>query len=136
MRIVLDTNAFISGLLRPHAAPGTVLRLVLDAQVDILLDGRILPEYEEVASRAKFGIARRDLAVVLKRLRARAVTVVPRPLDLPLRDPDDLPFLEVARTAQADAIVTGNKKHFPPRSRRGIAVWTPRQLLEKLAQER
>lgn len=136
MKIVLDTTVFISGLLRPHAAPGTVLRLVLDAQVDILLDGRILLEYEEVASRAKFGIARRELAVVLKQVRARAVMVVPRPLDLPLPDPDDLPFPEVARTAQADAIVTGNKKHFPHKSPRGIPVCTPRQLLEKLAQER
>ncbi|MBT6014938.1 MAG: PIN domain-containing protein, partial [Nitrosomonadales bacterium] len=28
-------------------------------------------------------------------------------------DPDDLPFLEVAISAQADFLITGNHVHFP-----------------------
>jgi predicted nucleic acid-binding protein len=32
-----------------------------------------------------------------------------------LPDADDLPFLEVAITGSADALVTGNTKHFKPR---------------------
>jgi uncharacterized protein len=35
---------------------------------------------------------------------------------LVLPDPNDLPFVEVAISGRADALVTGNSKHFKPTS--------------------
>jgi hypothetical protein len=35
-----------------------------------------------------------------------------RPVSLPVPDPDDLPFIEVALSGAADSLVTGNTRHF------------------------
>jgi len=47
------------------------------------------------------------------------------PVQLP--DPDDAKFLEVAASAAADALITGNLKHFPPSQRYSVPVHSPRQ---------
>lgn len=41
-------------------------------------------------------------------------SIVAIPADLAFPDPDDTPFLEVALTGRADALVTGNARHFRP----------------------
>ena len=63
-------------------------------------------------------------------LTALAEPIVARPLRLSLPDPDDRMFVEVAKAGRADAIVTGNTKHFVPRrGALGVVVLTPRQLV-------
>lgn len=47
-------------------------------------------------------------------------------------DPDDRPFMEVAASAGASAIVTGNTSHLPLAALEPIRVLTPRQLLEEM----
>ncbi|MDE3076107.1 MAG: PIN domain-containing protein, partial [Chloroflexota bacterium] len=49
-----------------------------------------------------------------------------------LPDPDDLPFLEVALTSQADVLVTGNSKHFPTDQCHGIEILSPAAGVAKL----
>jgi predicted nucleic acid-binding protein len=50
---------------------------------------------------------------------------------LALPDPDDLPFLETAVAARAEALVTGNPRHFrPKRGRHNIAVLPPSDYLD------
>jgi predicted nucleic acid-binding protein len=63
-----------------------------------------------------------------------AELVVGVPLPIKLEDPDDLPFLEVAAAAAADALVTGNVRHFRASGGKlAVPVLTPRQLLNRLA---
>jgi uncharacterized protein len=50
-----------------------------------------------------------------------------------LPDPDDRPFIEVALSGRADAVVTGNVRHFPPDL--GVVVLSPRALLQRLDSE-
>ena len=54
--------------------------------------------------------------------------------DLDLPDPDDIPFLEVALTGRADALVTGNARHFHPSH--GVTVVSPSGLLKLLVVQR
>lgn len=54
------------------------------------------------------------------------------PLRIKLPYPDGQPFLEVAVTASADYLITGNRKHFPAELCRGIAVVDPREFLEAI----
>lgn len=49
-----------------------------------------------------------------------------------LPDPADAKFIEVANTARADYLVTGNIRHFRETARDGCPVVTPRQLVEAL----
>jgi len=50
-----------------------------------------------------------------------------------LPDADDLPFIDVALSGKADALVTGNARHFPKGL--GVVVLSPRDLLQRLEAE-
>lgn len=133
MRIVLDTNVLVSALLHPHGPPASVLRLVLTGMVTLVADERILIEYEEVSRRPHLGIAARMLDDVLAVLRDEAEIVAATVAVVGLPDRDDAAFIEVALTAQVDALVSGNRKHFPVSACRGLAVCSPTEFLERIA---
>lgn len=48
MKIVVDTNVVVSGLLKPQSNPAEILNLILSRQVVLCADSRIINEYREV----------------------------------------------------------------------------------------
>ena len=128
MNVVLDTNVVVSGLLTPMGHCGQILDLVMDGSVRLCIDGRILGEYREVPRRPRLGIKSENVERILAVLR---MGPTPKPLPVVLPDPDDLPFLEVA-AADGAVLVTGNLKHFPPKSRSGVTVMPPAEFLKLL----
>ena len=58
MKIVLDTNVLVSGVLKPHSIPGSILHGVLDERVTVLVDDRTPFEYRDVLERPKFSFPR------------------------------------------------------------------------------
>lgn len=130
--IVLDTNVLVAGLLTPFNAPGRVLDAVLAGQVRLLYDDRILAEYGDVLAREKFGFDPGDVADLLAFLKSDGQAVVAPPLGIALPDPDDAMFVEVAVAGRAEAIVTGNPRHFPPDARHGVPVLSPGEFLDRL----
>jgi putative PIN family toxin of toxin-antitoxin system len=134
VRIVLDTNVLVSGVLNPHGSPGRCLDLILDGDLTPLFDDRILAEYRDVLLRPRFGLDPRDVDALVDYLIAEGQALGAPPLDLTLPDPDDLPFLEVAIAGNADALVTGNLRHFPKEAvSERVEILAPSQLLERLA---
>ena len=128
MRIVLDTNVLVSGLLS-KGKPWQVLTACVTGGLTPILDPRILGEYLDVLSRPHLHIPPDVREAVLDALEGRGELIFPEPLDLPLPDPSDLPFLETAVSGRADALVTGNLRDFPPHLRRGIPVLNPAAFL-------
>jgi putative PIN family toxin of toxin-antitoxin system len=135
LRIVLDTNVVVSGLLNPYGHPGRLLDLVLEGWVTLLVDDRIFAEYEVVLRRPKFGFGSSEVGDFLDYVEAESSWIRAKPLIVSLPDPYDLPFLEVAVAGFADSLVTGNVKHFPRRSRRACRIETPAQLIGRFARE-
>lgn len=135
-RIVLDTNVLVSALITPFGQSGRVLDMVLAHEIQVIYDDRILAEYGEVLARERFGFSGDDVADLLAFLKAEGERVVAPPLDADLPDPDDAMFAEVALAGRADAIVTGNRGHFPPRSCQGIPVLSPSEFLAKADEAR
>ena len=130
MRIVLDTNVVVSGLLNPHGAPARVLDAVLAGAHVLLLDDRIRAEYAEVFKRPRFGFAPADVAALITGLESCGESVVAPPTVTALPDPDDLPFLEVALAGRADRLVTGNLRHYPAGSSSPhLRIVSPAQFL-------
>ncbi|NLF29417.1 MAG: putative toxin-antitoxin system toxin component, PIN family [Planctomycetes bacterium] len=130
MRIVLDTNVLVAGLLSPFGPPAAVLQLLLAEKVRICYDARILTEYRTVLARARFGFDPGAVAAVQEFLEQTGDLVVPAPWPDSLPDPADAMFLEVAVAGGAAYVVTGNVRHFPAESRRGVAVVSPAEFLE------
>lgn len=136
MRVVLDTNVLVSAMLSGASPPAEVLNLVLQGDLTLLADGRILAEYDEVTARPRFGFDDLERVALLRTIHAISVPVVAAPIRADLPDADDLKFLEVAISGRADVLITGNVRHFPVgRLRLGVRVMTPRQSMEKLRME-
>ncbi|HNK59013.1 MAG TPA: putative toxin-antitoxin system toxin component, PIN family, partial [Leptospiraceae bacterium] len=65
MRIVLDTNVLVSGILKPFSIPGEIVRRIGSGNLTLCFDARILAEYREVLHRPKFKIDKDDISIVL-----------------------------------------------------------------------
>ena len=133
MKISLDTNVLVSGLLSSMGAPAEVLTLVAQGVLQVCFDDRVVTEYEEVLLRPKFGFDASDVADLIAQIKGDGVRVTCSPLPTRLPDPDDEKFLEVAIAAEAFCLVTGNLKHFPAADRHDVSVLTPRELVDLLA---
>lgn len=132
MRVVLDTNVLVSALLKPMGRPADVVMAAVQGRLIPLFDGRILDEYREVLLRPKFGFDVGAVASFVADLEAvgEHVDVGDPPPTAPTPDPDDRPFLEVAIAGRADALVTGNRRHFPDGL--GVRVLLPAELVAEL----
>lgn len=130
MRIVVDTNVLVSGLLSPFGPPGTIVRLIAAGRLSLCYDARILAEYAEVLRRPRFPLAEENVSALLLQVEAGGELVSSLPLPVQLPDSHDEPFLEVAAAAFADFLVTGNVRHFPPGARQGVRVVSPREFVD------
>ncbi len=130
MKIVLDTNVVVSAFLNLYGKPAKILRLILQGDIELIVDERILNEYENVLLRPVFGLPQKEVLNVIDVLRSisNSAPACKRKIELP--DKGDEPFLEVAISGKADAIVTGNKKHFPPTKCMDIKILSPEEFLK------
>lgn len=130
MRVVVDTNVVVAGLLSPFGAPGEIVRMIASGALSLCLDARIVSEYDEVLHRPKFEFPSAHLQALLEQIKGVGVTVAGDPLPVRLPDPTDEPFLEVALAGHAECLITGNRRHFPSSKRQGVLVLTPAEFLD------
>lgn len=131
MKIVLDTNVLVAGLLSPFGPCGDIVRMVSSGDLTLCFDARILSEYRDVLKRPKFRFAEDEIDALIDFIAIRGQAVAPSPLPKPLPDPDDEPFLEVAIAGLVACLVTGNRFDFPARLRQGVKVLSPREFLTR-----
>lgn len=123
MRIVLDTNVVVSALRTEDGNPALVVELVLTGAITLVYSAAILAEYREVLARPRLQLDPTlandlcdELAAVGEEVdpadlyKGPLALLMPPPAHFP--DPDDAVFVAVALLGAADAIVTGNTKHF------------------------
>lgn len=130
MRIVLDTNVLVAGLLSPFGPCGEIVRMVSSGELQLCLDARILSEYREVLHRPKFLLEQDKVDALLDYVEYRGRAVASSPLIGSLPDPDDEAFLEIALAGRADSLVTGDHAHYPQDLRAGVSVVSPREFLD------
>ena len=125
MRVVLDTNVLVSGLLNPNGTPAAILNLMVNAKVQLLYDSRILQEYIEVLHREKFGLNEEWIEALLMYVQGEGEYISAEPTKTQVPDDDDRAFYEVTITGEADYLITGNKDHFPKDTR----IKSPREFM-------
>lgn len=136
MKVVLDTNVIVSGLLSPYSHPGEIIRMVSSGHLNLFLDARLFAEYSEVLLRPKFQFTADLVSDFLEYVEHMGIFVPGTPLAASLPDPDDEPFLEVALAGPAECLITGNLKHFPVKMTEGIPVLSPVQFLAYYRKQR
>jgi uncharacterized protein len=129
--IVADTNVIVSATIKPFSGSAQILNLILSGSLKLAYDTRIITLYEEVLKREKFGFDFNHIESIIIQIKEEGVPVSPPPVNENLPDKDDLPFLEVAISGDADFIVTGNKKHFPVASYKNVKIVSPEEFIKK-----
>src|SRR5262245_4205290 len=113
--VVLDTNVLVSSLLSPKSWPAKILDLIMNGQIEVAYDNRILGEYEEVLSRPELHIHPSRTLAVIDHIELAGKFVESQPLAMEgYTDLDDMMFAEVFITSNADALLTGNLRHYKP----------------------
>jgi len=129
IRVVLDTNVIVSGLLQPAGSPAQVFVLVLGGSIQLCVSGKIYAEYEEVISGPRFHRTDEVIAETLRTIRELGFWVKPTETIRVCSDPDDDIFLDCARAARAEYLVTSNLRHFPE-AWESTRIVTARALLD------
>ncbi|MGH3447111.1 MAG: putative toxin-antitoxin system toxin component, PIN family [Nocardioidaceae bacterium] len=110
MRVVIDPNVWISGLINPRGAPARAVAAVAGKRVTVVASQHLLDELATVLARPKFRrwITLGDAIEFVDAL-GRDSDLRPEPGDIPhrVRDPND-DYLAALADATAATIVTGD----------------------------
>ena len=134
MRLVLDTNTALSGLLW-QGTPGKLIDAAKQHEVALFSSTPLLAELLGVMSRAKFTnmLAARGLRVqsLFEGYAALVQLVVPAQINpIIVRDPADDAVLACALAAQADYIVSGDAHLLDLKRYREIPIITAAQAMQ------
>ena len=113
MRIMIDSNIFISALLFPDSTPSKLVEKVLD-EYHLVLCSQIIDELHEVFNR-KFKEKTSELEKFLSKLNYELI-YTPQEFNKQeypkIRDNKDLPILVSAIIGDVDYLITGDKDFF------------------------
>lgn len=135
MRVVVDTNVLVSGVLSASGPPGWIVEGILVGELEPAFDSSIRAEYEEVLARPELSLSTASVGILLDTLDRFGLEITVPPWPKTLADPDDAPFLAVA-AALGCPLITGNVRHYPIKSRGTVSVLTPREFLSYFSREK
>lgn len=137
MRVVLDTNIFLSGLISGAGAPARILDRWRAGDFTVVFTKELAAEYREVLLRPAFAALGSEqerlelLSAFLELENSHLVAAADR-LALVARDPEDDRVLECALGGGAEVVVTGDEDLLALGEFRGIPILAPRAFLERL----
>jgi putative PIN family toxin of toxin-antitoxin system len=130
VRIVLDTNVFISGVFFT-GPPYRILEAWRDARVQLVASPQILDEYKRVGETLASQFPDIDLHPIFDLLTLHAEVVSDDTLPEPVcGDPDDDKFLACALISGVRYIISGDKHLLKVSGYKGLKVVSPRRFVE------
>lgn len=133
IRVILDTNVWISGIFFARGAPAQLLRAWRDGRFEIIVSPPTLRELEIVLKRKaeKFGAPLSLVMEWLAYIEAFASTIhVDVILETSSRDPKDDIFLSASVAGQVKYLVTGDKDLLVLERIENSQIITPRAFLD------
>ena len=112
MRVVIDTNDYISALIgEKHRIK--LEKVLLNDKIEILSDSTLIQEIEDVARRDKFKkyVTKEQVDIFISLLKKRLTPIITKSIITASQDPDDNFLLALAYDGQADFLITGDKSH-------------------------
>jgi uncharacterized protein len=136
VRIVLDTNIYISALLNAQGASAKLVSAWLNDQFVLISSEDQIDELARASNyeRLRPRIAREQAEELMDTLSTSATLVTPSKNINLSQDPDDNRIIAAAIAGNADYLVTGDKRDLQSlKSVEGIPIVTPRRMLELLS---
>jgi len=136
MKVVLDTNVLLSGLMYPSSNPGRIVEAWVAGHFELVLSYAQLTEvartlaYPKIRKVTGWDSARIDAFLRQLLLRAKLIDTQAPPAEVPT-DPSDTPILASALLSRADLLVTGDSDL--PALRERFAIATPAEFAARLA---
>jgi putative PIN family toxin of toxin-antitoxin system len=130
MRIILDTNVFISGIFFT-GPPSQILKAWRDGKVQLLVSPSIMDEYQRIGGELALQFRDIDLRPFLDLLSVQAEIVLAPALQPVIHDdPSDDKFLEAAIAGEASYIISGDKHLLKLSEYQGIRILKPRDFVQ------
>lgn len=135
MKVVLDTNVLLSGLMKPDSVPGKIVRAWRAAQFDLLLSEAMLEEigralaYPKIRGRLKWDQETISRYLLLLRFKTEVVDIGGVTVEVP-DDPHDAPVLATLVAGDGSFLVTGDSDLLALGSQ--YTIITPLEFAKKL----
>jgi len=131
MKVVLDTNVFVSGIFFA-GVPGQVLEAWHDSKILLVLSAEIFEEYFEVLHRLEKRYSPVEKEPILELLLAGAeIVTVPLSDKQISADPDDDKFIACALASKAKVIISGDKHLLDMDGFKGLKIIKPSKFIKK-----
>ena len=129
MRVVFDTNIFISAFVIPGSLAEKAVSRIIEGRDELVISADIIKEVLSVLS-SKFGREREALSHVAVILLELGELVRPDQRVRVFRDEPDNRILECAVFGKADLIVTGDKEMLRLKEYMGVKIASLRDYIE------
>jgi uncharacterized protein len=133
MRVVFDTNIYISALIFSGSYPDFIFRRALRGDFEVYVSNFILKELKQVFKK-KFNLQEREANKHIHFISSFAIIKkVKSKINIVKQCPADNKIIALAIDSSADYLVTGDKKHLLPiGDYQGVKILTARNFAETL----
>jgi putative PIN family toxin of toxin-antitoxin system len=130
MKIVLDTNVFISGIFF-GGPPSQILQSWRKSQIKIVLTEQILEEYQRVGEELSAKYPSINIEPIIELFTIFGEFVEAKGIaETICEDPDDNKFIECAIASKSKLIVSGDKHLLKISGYKEVEVLKPRQFVD------
>lgn len=130
LKVVIDTNVFVSGLTF-KGKPREVLDFVWREDIEACISSFILKELEETLKK-DFGWDRDQAKRTIEKIKARTILIQPKnKISVIKGKDDDNRILECAIEGKVQYLISGDRKHLLPlKEYQGIKILSPAEFLK------
>lgn len=130
MKIVLDTNVFISGIFF-SGPPSQILQSWRQSKTKIVLTEQILAEYQRVGAELSAKYPSVNIEPIIELFTIFGEFVATRGISENIcEDPDDNKFIECAIASQSKLIISGDKHLLNISGYKDIEILRPREFVD------
>lgn len=135
MRVVIDTNIYLSGLIFPGSYSEQVLNLARMGQIEVFCSDFILSELKKNLI-VKFQYSESQAGLFIDEILKFTQIVIPTSKVTVISNKiEDNKILECAISSKAEYLITGDKKHLLPlKSFQSVKILTAKEFIETFRQ--
>ena len=132
LKVVIDTNVFVSGLTF-KGKPREVLDLIWRGDIETCISSFILKELEETLKK-DFSWDRDQIKHTIEKIKARTILIQPKnKVSVIKENADDNRILECAIEGKVQYLISGDRKHLLPlKEYQGTKIISPSDFLKLL----